>query len=93
MTIYYWLTFNSEFDAQSAVDQINSNCGFPNACGTYQWDTVHQAYQQDLWFIGNPSENGYSQPCGSFTYGQMMAGVENYTLANSDPSWWAPDED
>ena len=94
MTIYHFLTFTSEEDAQTALDQINTNCGFPNTCGTDYWDIVRQAYQQELWFIANPSENGYPQPpCGSFTYEQMMAGVVNYTLANSNSSWWPPDED
>ena len=73
----------------AAVAQVDSNCGFPNAC-TQTWAIPQQAYQQDFWFAIEPFINGYLTPCGSWTQEQMIAGVTNVQIEPSQSNWFPP---
>lgn len=72
-----------------AIAQINLNCSWPDSY-TETWDTLHQAYEQEIWYIGNPSPDGYIGGGKVFTYDEMMAGVEGMTPSDGDSSWWPP---
>ena len=79
----------TEEQVSVAVEQINSNCGFPDGY-TETWDTPRQAYEQDFWFIIMPPAEGYKEPTRSFTQEQMIAGVTNVQEQESQPDWWPP---
>lgn len=86
-----WLMAYNEQDVSDAVSQINMNCSWPDAY-TETWDNVRQAYEQDIWFIANPSPDGYIGGGKVFTYDQMMAKVINVTPSDGDSSWFPPEE-
>lgn len=84
-----FLMADNQLDVANAISQINQNCGWPDSY-TETWDSVHQAYEQDIWYLGNPSPNGYIGGGKVFTNSQMMAGVENVTPTDSNSSWFPP---
>lgn len=84
-----WNTFytGSEEDVSAAVEQINSNCGFPDGyCET--WGNPRQAYQQDFWFVLMPPPEGYVEPSRSFSQEEMIENVVNVDQEQSSPDWW-----
>ena len=74
----------------TALNQINSNCGWPNAqCQT--WTTITQSYNETFYFILMPPPGGYVYPNGDvITQATMIANVVGVTQQQSDPSWWPP---
>lgn len=86
-----WNTFYTGTldQVNAAIEQINANCGFPDAC-SYTWAVPRQAYEQDFYFIQMPPPEGYMSGCGSWTQEQMIAGVVNVEPRQSNSSWWPP---
>lgn len=67
----------------SANQQIELNCGIPNA-HTECWDLPKKANNQDFWFIAKPSEIGWN----GYTQAQMMQDVVDVVEMNSEDSWF-----
>lgn len=66
--------------------QINQNCGLPNNKGTNTWGEPTKMYLVDLWYIPAPPENGWNE----FSYEEMMYGVVDVSIQESQPSWFPP---
>lgn len=75
------LTFTTEAAAITALQQINSNCGFPPN-GADTWDVIQKAYNQELWFFTKPKPDGCKNGFVNLTYEQMMVGVVDYSESN-----------
>lgn len=84
-----YLMADNEIDAVNALNKINENCNFPDAC-TQNWANLQQAYEQDIWFFFGPPDNGYKSECTCITRDQMMDGVVNVTESDGDSSWFPP---
>lgn len=73
-----------------AINQINTNCGLPFR-GTQTWDIPKKAYSYDFWFIYMPPTGGWIREDGTyFTQQQMIDGVVNVSIQESQPDWWPP---
>jgi hypothetical protein len=68
---------------------INQNCGFPDP-QTETWDIPTQAYEQDFWFILMPPPDGYKNEYCDMTQEQMIDGVQDVSIEESQPDWWPP---
>ena len=88
MTLFY--TSSDEKAVLTALAQINSNCGWPNATVS-SWDIVRQAYEQQLYYISMPPENGYTYQNGvNIPQSVMINNVTGVTIGPSNSSWWPP---
>lgn len=87
MDTYYYV--GTESDIALALNQINSNCGFPSPSAA-TWAVPQKAYQAEFWFIRMPPEIGYKNKYIDLTQAEMIAGVKNVTAELSDPSWFEP---
>jgi hypothetical protein len=74
----------------AANDQINTNCGFPDGV-TSTWAIPMQAWEQDFWFIQMPPASGYNNGINSWTQAQMIDGIEDVNIEESQPNWWPPE--
>jgi hypothetical protein len=86
-SFWNWFYTGSLEDVTAANSQIDDNCGFPNG-DTQTWSVPQQAYEQDFWFILQPPPEGYKDKIGYWTQEQMISGVENVELQQSNSSWW-----
>lgn len=80
----------SEIDIILALEQINSNCGFPDAF-SQTWAEIEKAWEQDFWFFQVPPPWGYTEVGAggrSFTQEEMIFGVINVAMEPSQPNWW-----
>ena len=86
-----WNTFytGTETQINTAISQINSNCGFPNA-NTTTWAIAQEAYDQTFWFCEMPPPQGYMDGVGSWTQDQMTSGVTGVTQQQGQNNWWPP---
>ena len=87
-------TWNSFFTGSqeniiAANHQIDLNCGFPDP-QTQTWAVPEQAYEQDFWFILMPPPTGYTNNYGTWTQEQMIDGVQNVSIEESQSNWWPP---
>lgn len=73
-------------EVQAANAQIESNANIPNE-ETQHWDIPNKAYEQDLWFICKPSEDGWN----GFSQEDMMRNVIDVKEMEYQPEWLAPD--
>ena len=87
-----FLMANNPTTISNAITQINSNCGWPDQY-VDTWDVLQQAFEQDIWFLSSPSQEGYTGLEKHFTYAQMMENVADVTPTNGDSSWWPPEEE
>jgi hypothetical protein len=70
--------------------QIDQNAGLPFG-GTETWSIPQQAYLQDFWFIPMPTPEGWRREDGTyFTQEQMIDGVVNVNIQESQPNWFPP---
>jgi hypothetical protein len=87
MTLYFTGT---EENIIIANNQIGQNLGLPFR-GTLRWADPLKAYQQDFWFILMPDSDGWTREDGThFTQEQMIDGVTNVNIEESDPNWFPP---
>ncbi len=87
MTLYFTGT---EENIINANQKISQNLGLPFR-GTTTWADPQKAYQQDFWFILMPPEDGWTREDGThFTQEQMIDGVVNVNIEESQPDWWPP---
>lgn len=88
MSLYY---SGTQTAINTAITQINSNCGFPDASGTITWAIARQAYNDNLlYFFLQPPAEGYKNASGQWTQAEMINGVTGVTLSPPDPNWWPP---
>lgn len=71
------------------LDQINQNLNLPFG-NTISWDIPKKAYQQDFWFIFSPPQEGWTREDGThFMQEQMISGVINVEIQESQPDWFS----
>lgn len=81
----------NEPDVQAAIDQINSNCGWPDE-NTTTWAKVRKSYSDEIWFFVKPPIEGYKDQWKSFTQEQMISGIINVEESDGDSSWFPPSD-
>lgn len=90
MTPFWNWFYTGTLDEVTAANaQINSNCSFPNG-STETWAIPTESYDQTFWFFLQPPPEGYQDDVGSWTQAEMINGVENVQLQQSNSSWWPP---
>lgn len=71
-----------------ALNQINSNCGFPNA-QAQTWAEITQSYNQLFYFFIQPPPWGMRFQNGTtYTQAVMINGVTQVDVRQSSPDWW-----
>jgi hypothetical protein len=86
----FYLT-GTELNVIAANAQISINLGLPFG-GTQIWAQPQASYSNsNFYFIPMPSENGWTREDGVyFNQEQMIAGVVNVEIQESQPNWFPP---
>lgn len=90
MTWHTYFTGTQE-NIEIANNQISENAGLPFG-GTDHWADLEQNYSDPTtYFIKMPEPDGWIREDGMhFTQEQMINGVENVTIEESQPDWFPP---
>ena len=81
----------TEVNVIAANAQISGNCGLPFG-GTKTWADPQSEYIEPIkWFIKMPDPEGWTREDGThFTQKEMISGVVNVDIEESNPDWWPP---
>lgn len=86
-----YLTSTNETAIINAAIKIAENCHLPNDEGTQVWENPTKAFDQDLWFIAKPPEEGWGN-IERFTQAEMMADVDLTDIIEKprNNNWFPP---
>lgn len=87
-----WNTYytGDQKSIQAALDQVNTNCTFPNS-QAQTWSDITQSYDQTFWFFIMPPPTGMIFQNGTvLTQAQMILNVTGVTQEQSQSNWWPP---